>query len=319
MVKLFIILTAIFLITFMGISVFNKHSKTAFVYRKKEPIKIGATYMTLNNPFFRVIDDEIRNVVEANGDVLISLDPVLDLERQKEQIRYLIKQKVAAIIMNPVNTDGLKAELQMAKEAGIPIITVDSEVNDKDYITYSIMSDNYSAGVQCANDMMKQKESARIVLLEHSDAYSAVQRIQGFVDTIKDNPNYTIVKRIECKGQLEQAMPLMQTFIKEGIAFDVVMSLNDPSALGALAALQANHQVKDVLVYGVDGIPETKALVNDHIMQATVAQSPITMGKLAIENTYRIIEGKSFKKQDRIHVSLITHDNIAEYSLEGWQ
>lgn len=113
--------------------------------------------MTLNNPFFNVIDDEVRNVVEANGDVLISLDPALDLQKQKEQIHYLIEQDVSALIINPVDFTGLSEELKEAREANIPVITVDTDVFDEDLVAYSLMSDNYDAGVQCAKDMMKRK------------------------------------------------------------------------------------------------------------------------------------------------------------------
>ena len=97
------------------------------------------TYMTLNNPFFSIIDEEIHNVVEANGDVLISLDPALDLEKQKQQIQYLIDQNVQAIIVNPVDFNGLTSSLEAAKKAGIPVIAVDSEVMDSDLITYSVI------------------------------------------------------------------------------------------------------------------------------------------------------------------------------------
>lgn len=302
-----------------GISIFSKTSKTSFIYRSKEPIKIGATYMTLNNPFFSIIDEEIHNVIEANGDVLISLDPALDLERQKEQILYLIDQKVEVIIVNPVDFNGLTPALEAAKKARIPVIAVDSEVMDNDLITYSVMSNNYDAGVQCAKDMMKNRKQADIVLLQHSTAYSAVQRIQGFVDTIKNNTNYRIVDRIECDGQLEIAMPLMQEFLKKNKPFDVVMALNDPSALGALAAMQDQNKLDGVLVYGVDGTPETKTLISEHIMQATVAQSPKTLGKMTAEAVYKILNHEKLNKLERIPVTIITQKNIKKYSLEGWQ
>lgn len=160
-----------------GLSLLSRYTSEQFIYRSKKPLKIGATYMTLNNPFFNVIDDEVRNVVEANGDVLISLDPALDLQKQKEQIHYLIEQGVSALIINPVDFTGLSEELKEAREANIPVITVDTDVFDEDLVAYSLMSDNYDAGVQCAKDMMKRKKSADIVLLQHSTAYSAVQRI----------------------------------------------------------------------------------------------------------------------------------------------
>ena len=270
-----------------GLSLLNRYTSEQFIYRNKRPQKIGATYMTLNNPFFNVIDDEVRSVVEANGDVLISLDPALDLQKQKEQIRYLIDQDVSAIIINPVDFTGLSAELKEAKEANIPVITVDTDVFDEGLVSYSLMSDNYDAGVQCAKDMMKHKKSANIVLLQHSTAYSAVQRIQGFVDTIKDKPQYHVVERIECEGQLEIAMPKMDTFLDKDIPFDVVMALNDPSALGALASMQDKGRLQGVLVYGIDGSPETKALVKDHIMTGTVSQSPKQWGRTLLKSSIR--------------------------------
>lgn len=302
-----------------GLSLLNRYTSEQFIYRNKRPQKIGATYMTLNNPFFNVIDDEVRSIVEANGDVLISLDPALDLQKQKEQIRYLIDQDVSAIILNPVDFTGLSAELKEAKEANIPVITVDTDVFDEGLVSYSLMSDNYDAGVQCAKDMMKHKKSANIVLLQHSTAYSAVQRIQGFVDTIKDKPQYHVIERIECEGQLEIAMPKMDAFLDKDIPFDVVMALNDPSALGALASMQDKGRLQGVLVYGIDGSPETKALVKDHIMTGTVSQSPKTMGKDAAEIVYKILENKPYSDKARIPVALITENNIDQFSLEGWQ
>ena len=142
-----------------GLSLLSRYTSEQFIYRSKKPLKIGATYMTLNNPFFNVIDDEVRNVVEANGDVLISLDPALDLQKQKEQIHYLIEQGVSALIINPVDFTGISEELKEAREANIPVITVDTDVFDEDLVAYSLMSDNYDAGVQCAKDMMKRKKS----------------------------------------------------------------------------------------------------------------------------------------------------------------
>lgn len=253
-----------------GLSLLNRYTSEQFIYRNKRPQKIGATYMTLNNPFFNVIDDEVRSVVEA-------------------------------------------------KEANIPVITVDTDVFDEGLVAYSLMSDNYDAGVQCAKDMMKHKKSANIVLLQHSTAYSAVQRIQGFVDTIKDKPQYHVIERIECEGQLEIAMPKMDAFLDKDIPFDVVMALNDPSALGALASMQDKGRLQGVLVYGIDGSPETKALVKDHIMTGTVSQSPKTMGKDAAEIVYKILENKPYSDKARIPVALITENNIDQFSLEGWQ
>ena len=65
--------------------------------------KFGATYMTMNNPFYEIIDDEIRSHLEARGDILITRDPALDVEKQASQIREMIERRVDGIFINPVD------------------------------------------------------------------------------------------------------------------------------------------------------------------------------------------------------------------------
>ena len=52
-----------------------------------------------------------------------------------------------------------------------------------------------------------------------------------------------------------------------------MMALNDPSALGAMAALQEHGLLENTAVYGVDGAPEAKSMTREGVMTATAAQS----------------------------------------------
>lgn len=209
---------------------------TSYLTPPKTHLIFGATYMTMNNPFYEVINNELRKEIEQNGDELIVRNPELDTDKQNEQIEEFISKKVDGIFVNPIDSKKLPS-LESARKAGIPVIAIDASVDNTDLIDCVIESDNYNAGVLCAQNMMKRMQSANIVLLKHSTVESAASRIQGFVDTIKDYPQYQIIDSAECEGQLERAMPLMQTILKNHSNVDVVMALNDPSALGALAAI----------------------------------------------------------------------------------
>ena len=252
----------------------------------------GVSYMTMNNPFYKIINNEILKVVEKNNDTLITLDPELDVDKQNEQIYKFIDQKVDGIFINPIDFEQIEPALQAAKRANIPVIIIDAPVSDESLVNCTIVSDNYDAGVQCAKDMMERLDSANIVLLKHTTAKSAKERIEGFLSVIDNNERYKVINEAECDGQLEIAMPKMQEIIEETPDIDVVMALNDPSALGALAALEKNNK-NDVMVYGIDGTPEIKALIGrNQMIVGTVAQSPIKMGQIAVENMYNILNGK---------------------------
>lgn len=279
----------------------------------------GVSYMTMNNPFYKIINNEILKVVEKNNDTLITLDPELDVDKQNEQIYKFIDAKVDGIFINPIDFEQIEPALQAAKRANIPVIIIDAPVSDESLVNCTIASDNYDAGVQCAKDMMERLDSANIVLLKHTTAKSAKERIEGFLSVIDNNEKYKVINEAECDGQLEIAMPKMQEIIEETPDIDVVMALNDPSALGALAALEKNNK-NDVMVYGIDGTPEIKALIGrNQMIVGTVAQSPIKMGQIAVENMYNILNGKKVEKNIIIPISLINKENLFKYDEDRWQ
>ncbi|CZR04100.1 sugar ABC transporter substrate-binding protein [Trichococcus ilyis] len=291
-----------------------------FVRYDSDKIIFGATYMTMNNSFYKAITDEIEKQINDRGDILYTRDPALDAAKQNEQIDDLMELGIDVLIINPVDYSKVNDSLKRAKEKGIKIIVIDAQLDDDTIADTTVLSNNYDAGVQCAKDMMRNLASAKIVLLQHSAALSSVDRINGFLDTIKYNENYTVVAKEECLGQTEVAMPVLMDIIDKEIEFDVVMALNDPSALGALAAIKDKQIAHKVLVYGVDGSPDMKKLLIDsNEVQGTAAQSPSTMGAKAIEAAYAIVNEQAHEKSIVVPVALITKNNIGEYDISRWQ
>ena len=283
-------------------------------------IKFGTTYMTMNNTFYKAVNNEIENVVNNHGDVLYTRDPALDPKKQNEQIKDLVSLGIDVLIINPVESSSINKTLKEVKKAGIKIIVVDAPISDDQIADCTVVSDNYDAGVQCAKDMMQRFDHARIALLEHSKALSAVDRINGFKDTVALNENYQIVGSEDCLGQTELALPALNKIIQQGIDFDVVFCLNDPTALGALASIKENDLGHDVFIYGVDGSPNIKKLVAEtKAIVGTSSQSPTSLGKETIKVAYKMLHHKKYKRSIIVPTKLITKENIEEYDITGWQ
>ncbi|MCR1901514.1 substrate-binding domain-containing protein [Ligilactobacillus apodemi] len=224
------------------------------------------------------------------------------------------------IIINPVdgNNSRLIKVLKQAHAAGIKIVVVDSQLKTSRFVDCTIMSDNYQAGVLCAKDLKSKKASAQILLLDHKGALSARDRIRGFTDMLKDDPNYKIVGTLDTQGQVEISMPQVEKFISQGTSFDTVMSLNDQSAIGMLAALEAKKVSHQVLVYSVDGSDNFRRIMaTDPNASATAAQSPTKIGALAITNSYALVANKKVPRKILIPVYLIIQANMAQFE-SGW-
>ena len=278
-----------------------------------------ATYMTMNNPYYQVVDSRLRSEIEKRGDILLSRDATMNQDRQNEEIRELIQDGAEIIFLTPVEWDKSEEGLEIAKRAGIPVIVVDAPVRDTNLVACSVISDNYQAGVLCAKHLLKVREKAKIILLEHITARSGTERIQGFLDTIKKNSAFEIVGQGESDGQIENAMPVMENLLKKAPDADVVMALNDPSAFGAMAAIEGEGVMDRFLVYGVDGSPEAKAMIHDGMMTATSAQFPYRIASKSVQAAYDILAGKKQKHEIIVSVELVTKDNVDRFTLDGWQ
>ena len=313
------ILVIVFVFLLLGCGIKNKTHKVKIDLDSDTPLKFGATYMTMNNPYFTALNDSIKEVVEANGDILITRDPAQNQERQNAQIQEMIEEGVVAIFANPVDWEKITPALQACQEAGVAVINVDTDVKEQEYVASVIQSDNYQAGVQCAKDMMSKMDSARIVVMNHYNIKSTTLRVQGFLDTIESHPQYQVVKEVKTTSELEVAMKKMKQILKTDLEFDVVLGGNDPTALGALAALQLNHVKNRVLIYGIDGSPDAKTMIQQGYLEGTSAQRPIEIGRTAAETAYSYLRGEQIDKNITVDVTLITRDNLSEFDMDGWQ
>ena len=279
--------------------------------------KIGYTCMDGTNPFFVTLEASIREVVEAHGDQLISLDPQNSNEKQISQIEDLISQGIVAMFVNPVDRDGIIAGLDKLKEAGIPMFGFDTEVADMSYLVSYAGSDNYNAGFVCGEDLVaKCPEGGNIIVLDSPTMQSVVDRTDGFLAAI-EGKGFTVVSQIDCMGNQEQGNLNGTDALTAHPDAVAIFGGNDPTALGAYAAAEAAGS--KALIYGVDGSPDIKALIADGKVTGTGAQSPMSIGKTIAEVYYKVEAGETVEARYPIPTFMINADHVAEFGTDGWQ
>ena len=303
----------LFIISIIGCSFWDPTKET------NNPRIFGATYMTRNNPYFDVLNDAIAEVVEGNGDILISRDPCQDQEKQNEQILEMIDEGIEILFLNPVDWETVRPALIACQEAGVVVINVDTVVKDTEYVTSIIETDNYQAGVLCAEDMMRRVEAANIVIINNPAQTSIVDRMAGFTDTIAGNDHYIVVYEGISLGEFEVGAQVMQEVLRQGVEFNVVLGGNDPTALGALAALQQYHREDKVLIYGIDGSPDFKGMLQLGYVAGTSAQSPETIGRVSAELAYDYLAGREIPDYFSIEPYMITEENLNQFEVNEWQ
>ncbi len=281
-------------------------------------VTIGYVPTTGGNPFWQAVRSGLEQATTAAGAKLVDVDPQADQDKMNSQIGDLIASGVSALVIAPYDTTGIKAGLEAAAAANVPVINIDTPVADQDLVASIVASDNKKAGALVATDMMsKLPEGSKIAILHCPQGQACIDRLDGFNEAQGDY--FTVVNTLDGKGDLGTGMSLTDDLLQSDPDLKAIFGINDPMALGAVQSLAAHPDITGVLVYGVDGSPDAKKAISEGKMTGTGAQSPINMGKLAGEMALKAAAGETVEKNIVVDVSLITAENIAEFALDSWQ
>ena len=286
-----------------------------------EPVyKFGFSCITMENPYFIILEHSLRDALKVEGYDLITSDPALDVETQIDQINTMITEGIDAIFLCPVEWEKITPALESLKNAGVKIVNIDSQVKAFEYVDAYIGSDNKAAGEICAKDLIQMcPDGGKIVLLESLSQNSINERITGFENIIAGK-HFEIAARYDTKGDMNLAREAMEEVFEEHDDIDAIMCGNDQIALGALEAAHKN-KISDVLIYSVDGSPDLKKeLKKDNtLIRGTSAQSPINLGRNAAELGINILQGNDYEEITYEDVFLITSENVDMYGIDLWQ
>lgn len=289
---------------------------------EKKNYKIGFSVIDMENPYFITLEASARDYLEEQGCTMITKDPGTDQYLQSKQIQELVDEGIDAIILTPVSWEEITSSLKVLKDNGIKIINVDAQVKHMDYVDAYIGSDNYSAGQLIGTDLVEKcPEGGKIAILECPTQNSMNDRITGFEEVISSAPKgFEIVAREDTQGEFERALDAAMRILEEHPDVTAIMCGNDQLAVAATAAANV-LDLKDVLIYGVDGSPDIKKELAkaETLIAGTAAQSPINMGANAAETALKVLNGEDYEAETYEEVFMINAENVTLYGTDGWQ
>ncbi|SHJ77083.1 sugar ABC transporter substrate-binding protein [Hespellia stercorisuis] len=283
-------------------------------------LTFGYTCIDMSNPYFQALQLAIQTELEEKGDRLISFDAALSEETQLKQIDTFIEKRVDAVFLCPVDWEGVTPGLEKLKEAGIPIINIDTEVKEIDLVDAYVGSDNKNAGYVCGANLVEEyPEGGKIIVLECPTMNSINDRITGFEEAIA-NKGFEVIAREDTQGDLQESMDATKRLLEKYDDIDAIMCGNDQTAIGALVSVREANR-RGILIYGVDGSPDLKKelVKSDTSCAGTGAQSPVNVGQTAVNVALAVINGEPFEKTTYEETFFIDKDNVELYGTDGWQ
>lgn len=273
---------------------------------------IGVSLLTLENPFFKVIGDNITKAASEHGYETIVVSADNDVAKQSNQIKDFLVRKVSALVLSPCESRGVVPSIQEANAAGVPVFTVDIPCKEPGIkIVCQIATDNFGGGKEAAKAMVEAlgPDGGKIAIIDLKQAESCRLRVQGFKEVIEKhnatNPNkIRIVTELDGGGKKELGFKATEDALQAHPDIKGIFAINDPSALGARAALEKAQKAKQVIIIGFDGQPEGKQAIREGKIFADPIQFPDRMGQEMVQAFLKYSKGEAVAAEILIPTSL---------------
>jgi ribose transport system substrate-binding protein len=293
----------------------RKQEGGAGVGGKGGKMRVGFSQTETDGPWRIAETKSMQDEAAKRGYELIFTNARGDTATQVSNLEDLVAQRVDAIFLAPREAKGYEGPLQAAKDAGIPVILIDRELEGpkagEDYVTF--IGSNFIAEGKRAGEWLVKQTSGKagiIELLGTAGSSVANDRHQGFADAIKSSPDMKIIAAQDGNFTRAQGQKVMESLIQaHGHAITVVYAHNDEMALGAIQALKAAgmNPGKDVIVVSVDGQKSALEAINAGEMNATVECNP-RFGPVAFDTL------EKFKRGEKIPPKIINEDRFFDHS-----
>jgi len=220
-----------------------------------KPKVIGAALLTQTHVFYQDMVAAMQAAADKQGFKLRLQYAEFDSRKQNDQVETFIAQGVDAIIVAPNDSSGMTPVITEARAKNIPVFTADIAAHGAPVVSH-IASDNEAGGRILAEYLAKRLNGkGKIAIIDHPGTASVQERVRGFEQAIAKFPEMQIVARAPGDGQRDKALRAAQDLLQAHTDLSAIFGINDDSALGALAAVEAAGLVRlqayNVRVVGV--------------------------------------------------------------------
>jgi len=224
---------------------------------------------------------------------------------------------VNLIVISAVDEAGIEPAIQRAKDAGVIVIAVDTPAHGADAV---IMTNAVQAGEKSCDYLFQQMGGkGQVLLVDGTPIQTIIDRINGCKTVAKNYPDIKIVGQQASKNDRASGLAVTTDMLTANPDVTGIFGMNDPSALGAVLAVEQAGKTAQIKVTGVDGSPEAVAELKREGSPfiGTATQNPAEMVRQAVAIAVGMTEGKMpAEKTILIPSVLVTRETVKDYA--GW-
>lgn len=288
----------------------------------QESYEVGFVLRSTSSPYYTALGDGLKAASEALGWKCTVLDSNDDTSKELENMESFVAAQVDLIFLDCVNPSAATASMRVAYEAGIPLINLDSGVDDMSMQVTTVYSDNEQNGLAVgkyyAESLEEDFEISAVLLSGNTGSIAGQQRREGMMagiimvrtgcteeeawtaaadmeaQLVSSGKAYNEAAKFEITGQgwgnwaIDEGLTAAEDLITANPELNLIMGENDPMLMGAITAL-TNAGISygtdgDVkLIAAADGSHDGYDAIKSGGIMAIGENSPIKVGQKGME------------------------------------
>jgi ribose transport system substrate-binding protein len=237
--------------------------------------------------------------------------------RQKEILESFIAQRVDGIAISCLNGDLLTDAINRAVEAGIPVVTWDSDAPKSKRLAFYGVND-FEAGKALGHGLgMLLDGTGRVALITSLGADNLQKRLDGAKAGLKEFPGIEIVETFDVRDDAVRVAEVIASATQRYPDLSGWLSVGGWPVFVRNALDPVDSTRTKVVAF--DTIPPAPDLVRAGKVQLLVGQKYFGWGEESVKLLKRIIDGdRPSQPYQYSGMDIVTHDNLDAY-LEQWK
>ncbi|NQX70984.1 substrate-binding domain-containing protein [Paenibacillus alba] len=234
-----------------------------------------------------------------------------DVKGQIALVEQSISSRPDAIVLASNDYKELSQVVEDAAGMGIPVITIDSEVESPKAKSF-IGANNYEAGRLAGKQLIKLAgTSGQIAIVSFKQGERNTElREQGLLDEISKYTDVRVVDKVYSLTDREVASQMTQSIVEKNPDLDGIVALNEISSIGVADAVQRLNVQDKIKIITFDSTSEELELLQEGVIQATIVQNPFSIGYLGVKNAVEASKGKKVPNRVDTGIRAIDLENM---------
>ncbi|QVQ51776.1 substrate-binding domain-containing protein [Spiractinospora alimapuensis] len=274
--------------------------------------QIGFVTINLQALFFNQINTGAERIAEETGAGLQIVNGEDDSVTQANAINDLMVSGVDAIIIDAVDTEGIQPTLRDADEAGIPVVAVDSTIDDESVSTQVGVA-NADAGAEMGEFLLEQSDGEGTVhVVSALNSTVQLEREDGFTEAVEAG-GMEIGTVVDGQNVQEEAETAAENLLTGNPDAEYVYATGEPALIGLASAVRGQDAMDTTSVVGWDLSEPTVEGLRDGWITGVVQQNTFEFGHQAMAAAIRLACGEDSPADIPVPVEIVTPDNIDDY------